>query len=82
MDAEASNDGFVFSKIGLATERLCAIDLSCRACGAGAGREPGLGFPVGASAALRFSPPTSDLLAEKRRMSGRDVWVDHAGYRG
>ena len=28
----------LFSKIGLATERLRAIDLSCRACGAGAGR--------------------------------------------
>ena len=31
-------NAILFSKIGLATERLRAIDLSCRACGAGAGR--------------------------------------------
>ena len=30
--------GRQFLQIGLATERLRAIDLSCRACGAGAGR--------------------------------------------
>ena len=38
LDAEASHNVKLFSKIGLATERLRAIDLSCRACGAGAGR--------------------------------------------
>ena len=47
------------SKIILATEQDRAIDLSCRACGALA-LGAGLGFPVGASAPLRFAPPTSD----------------------
>ena len=47
-------------QIALASDEDRAIDLSCRACGAlalGAGR----GFPVGASAPLRFAPPTSDF---------------------
>ena len=47
-------------KIALASDEDRAIDLSCRACGALA-LGAGLGFPVGASAPLRFAPPTSDL---------------------
>ena len=38
LDAGASQRVILFSKIGLTTERLRAIDLSCRECGAGAGR--------------------------------------------
>ena len=47
-------------QIALASDEDHAIDLSCRACGALA-RGAGLGFPVGASAPLRFAAPTSDL---------------------
>ena len=46
-------------QIALASDEDRAIDLSCRACGAVA-LGAGLGFPVGASAPLRFAPPTSD----------------------
>jgi len=46
-------------QIALASDEDRAIDLSCRACGALA-LGAGLGFPVGASAPLRFAPPTSD----------------------
>ena len=46
-------------QFALATKIDRAIDLSCRACGAMA-MGAGLGFPVGVSAPLRFSPPTSD----------------------
>ncbi len=48
-------------QIALATNEDRAIDLSCRACGALA-LGAGLGFPVGASAPLRFAPPTSDWI--------------------
>ena len=48
-------------QIALESDEDRAIDLSCRACGALA-LGAGLGFPVGASAPLRFSPPTSDRL--------------------
>ena len=40
---------------GLATKRFCAIDLSCRACGAGAGAKTSnseLDFPVGEPSVL------------------------------
>ena len=47
-------------QIALASDEDRAIDLSCRACGALA-LGAGLGFPVGASAPLRFAPPTSDF---------------------
>ena len=47
------------SQIALTPNEDRAIDLSCRACGALA-LGAGLGFPVGASAPLRFAPPTSD----------------------
>ena len=47
-------------QIALASDEDRAIDLSCRACGALA-LGAGLGFPVGASAPLRFAPPTSDI---------------------
>ena len=50
-------------QIALASNEDRAIDLSCRACGALA-LGAGLGFPVGASAPLRFSPPTSDTYVE------------------
>ena len=46
-------------QIALKSDEDRAIDLSCRACGALA-LGAGLGFPVGASAPLRFAPPTSD----------------------
>ena len=36
LDAGGTPRGKLFSQIGLATERFRAIDLSCRACGAGA----------------------------------------------
>ena len=36
LDGGVARRVILFSKIGLATERLRAIDLSCRACGAGA----------------------------------------------
>ena len=36
LDAGGTHNGILFSQIGLATERFRAIDLSCRACGAGA----------------------------------------------
>ena len=36
LDAAMTWSEGLFSKIGLATERFRAIDLSCRACGAGA----------------------------------------------
>ena len=49
-------------QIALASDEDRAIDLSCRACGALA-LGAGLGFPVGASAPLRFAPPTSDICA-------------------
>ena len=50
-------------QIALASDEDRAIDLSCRACGALA-LGAGLGFPVGASAPLRFAPPTSDCGEE------------------
>ena len=47
----------------LTTKQFCAFDLSCRACGAcGAGAGCWAWIPGGASAPLRFSPPTSDKL--------------------
>jgi len=49
LDADYSTRGRLFSKIGLATERFRAIDLSCRACGAGAwalGLDSRLGSPL------------------------------------
>ena len=46
-------------QIALASNEDRAIDLSFRACGALA-LGAGLGFPVGASAPLRFAPTTSD----------------------
>ena len=49
--------------IALASDEDRAIDLSCRAYGALA-LGAGLGFPVGASAPLRFAPPTSDLVIQ------------------
>ena len=49
-------------QIALASAEDRAIDLSCRACGALA-LGAGLGFPVGASAPLRCSPPTSNYKA-------------------
>ena len=36
LDAAVTRRALLFSKIGLATERYHTIDLSCRACGAGA----------------------------------------------
>ena len=48
------------SKIILATKQDRAIDLSCRACGAGAWAL-GLDSRWGASAPLLLTPPTSDL---------------------
>ena len=50
------------SKIILAANEDRAIDLSCRACGAGAWAL-GLDSRWGSSASLRFSPPTSNLLS-------------------
>ena len=46
---------------GLATKRFRAIDLSCRACGAGAGAKTSnseLDFPVGEPSVLLPQPPT------------------------
>ena len=51
------------SKIILATNEDRAIDLSCRACGAGAWAL-GLDSRWGSSASLRFSPPTSDRVKQ------------------
>ena len=49
-------------QITLESDEDRAIDLSCRACGALA-LGAGLGFPVGVSAPLRFTPPTSDFAS-------------------
>ena len=57
-------------QIALASDEDRAIDLSCRACGALA-LGAGLGFPVGASAPLRFAPPTADRLHVQKML--RDV---------
>ena len=49
LDAAVATRGKLLSKIGLATERFRAIDLSCRACGAGAwalGLDSRLGPPL------------------------------------
>ena len=49
-------------QIALASERFRAIDLSCRACGAGAGAKTSnseLDFPVGAPSVLLPQPPIS-----------------------
>ena len=47
-------------KIGLETNDDRAIDLSCRACGAGAWAL-GLDSRLGTPASLPFSPPTPDI---------------------
>ena len=49
----------ISSKIGLAANEDRAIDLSCRACGAGAWAL-GLDSRLGTPASLPSSPPTSD----------------------
>ena len=54
LDAGVARKVKLFSKIGLATERLRAIDLSCRACGAGAWA---LGLDSRLGAALFSQPP-------------------------
>ena len=48
-------------EIGLATERFRAIDLSCRACGAGAWAL-GLDSRLGTPASLPFSTPNLQLI--------------------
>ena len=58
-------------QIALASDEDRAIDLSCRACGALA-LGAGLGFPVGASAPLRFAPPTSD--SEPKGKQCKERW--------
>ena len=60
LDAGWTQRGILFSKIGLATKTDRAIDLSCRACGAGAWAL-GLDSRLGTPASLPFSPPTSDV---------------------
>ena len=60
LDAGAAHRGTKFSKICLATKTDRAIDLSCRACGAGAWAL-GLDSRLGTPASLPFSPPTSDF---------------------
>ena len=59
LDAGGTRRAGKFSKIGLATKRDRAIDLSCRACGAGAWAL-GLDSRLGTPASLPSSPPTSD----------------------
>ena len=59
LDAEVTHIAILFSKIGLATKTDRAIDLSCRACGAGAWAL-GLDSRLGTPASLPLSPPTSD----------------------
>ena len=56
----AATTEHISSKIILATNEDRAIDLSCRACGAGAWAL-GLDSRWGSSAALLYSPPTSDV---------------------
>ena len=60
LDARVNGVKHKTPEIGLATKRFRAIDLSCRACGAGAWAL-GLDSRWGSSASLRFSPPTSDI---------------------
>ena len=62
-------------QIALASDEDRAIDLSCRACGALA-LGAGLGFPVGASAPLRFAPPTSDAIVPSfSRAAAATIWT-------
>ena len=53
--------GILFSRIGLATKTDRAIDLSCRACGAGAWAL-GLDSRLGTPASLPFSTPNLQLI--------------------
>ena len=57
----------LFSKIGLATEQRRAIDLSCRACGAGAWAL-GLDSRLGTPASLPSFFPTSDFIRRETKV--------------
>ena len=86
MDAAVTRRVILFSQIGLATERFRAIDLSCRACGAGAWAL-GLDSRLGDSATLRFPPPTSlssllDLIGISGSMNSFDSGAIFLGRSG
>ena len=68
---------------GLATKRFRAIDLSCRACGAGAGAKTSnseLGFPVGEPSVLLPQPPiyVHEVDADGLRGFQTDTDCEHA----
>ena len=74
MDAEGTQRVKLFTKIGLATKTDRAIDLSCRACGAGAWAL-GLDSRLGTPASLPSFFPTSDMdgCIDRWGERGRDI---------